>query len=85
MRLLKAAVLLALAGLIAASTIDLSQAQSRGESYENHGARPGMAPPVPGSALWLYRPGMCWKAKDSARQVGHYVPCSEFFKKSRRQ
>jgi hypothetical protein len=76
MRLLTAALLV---GVAIGANVGLAA-----DSYENHGANRGVVPPVPGSALWLYKPGMCWKAKDSARQVGHYIPCSEFFKKGKR-
>ena len=47
-------------------------------SYENWGATPGMAAPVPGAALSAYRPGMCWKVFNRDWQNGQYVPCSQF-------
>lgn len=77
------ALLLGLAGVVASGRFNPSLARDRGDSYENHGAKPGLAPPVPGSALWMYQPGMCWKFTDSNRQQGRYIPCSEFFKKKR--
>jgi hypothetical protein len=82
MTILKTTLLLGLAGLFVAGTADLSVARDRGvkDSYENHGAKPGMAPPVPGFALWRYEPGMCWKVSNKDRQFGDFIPCSEFFK-----
>lgn len=82
MTILKSALLLGLAGLFAVSTADLSLARDRAakDTYENHGAKANLPPPVPGFALWRYQPGMCWKVTNKDRQFGEYVPCSEFFK-----
>jgi hypothetical protein len=85
MRLTTSALLLALAGLAASSAVDPSQARDRypKDSYEAHGARTDLAPPVPGFAVWNYQPGMCWKSRHRDRLQGEYIPCSEFFKRKR--
>jgi hypothetical protein len=54
------------------------------DSYENHGALPGMPPPVPYFALSTYKPGMCWKVNDPIRETGDWIPCSQFFKRNNR-
>ena len=85
MRLVTSALLLGVAGLVVTSTVDSAQARDRAprDWYEDHGGKPGMAPPVPGSALWSYERGMCWKHSNSQRQQGEWVPCSELGKRRR--
>lgn len=85
MRLTTSALLLALAGLAASSAVDPSQADDRfpKDSYEAHGARLDLAPPVPGFALWNYQPGMCWKSRHRDRLQANTSPALKFFKRKR--
>ncbi len=85
MKLVMSALLLGVAGLIATSAIDSSQARDQAprDWYQDHGGKPGMAPPVPGSAVWGYQRGMCWKHSNSQRQQGEWVSCSQIGKRKR--
>jgi hypothetical protein len=85
MRLVTTALLLGVAGLVASSTIDFAQARDQGQRdwYQDHGGKPGMGPAVPGSAVWGYERGMCWKHHNSQRQQGEWVPCSQIGRRKR--
>jgi len=85
MKLMISALLLSVAGLVASSAIDSSQARDRAprDWYLDHGGKPGMAPAVPGSAVWGYQRGMCWKHSNSQRQQGEWVSCSQIGKRKR--
>jgi hypothetical protein len=83
------AVALGVAGVLAMTATGIAapkkrQQQAPADSYENHGAIPGMPPPVPYFALSTYKPGMCWKVFDNIRQTGEWIPCSQFFKRNDR-
>ena len=61
---------------VSATTSSFAAPKYPKDSYEAWGvAKP--APPVPGSALSSYKPGMCWKVTNSNWQLGEYIPCSE--------
>ena len=83
MRTMTCAAIVGLAGVFAwtATSIAAPKAKATSASYENMGAKPGMAPPVPGFALAGYKPGLCWKVQSRDYQTGSYVPCSDWQKK----
>ena len=65
---------------LSASTSAFAKTKYPRESYESMGAKEG-APPVPGFAMWHYKPGMCWKVSNKDKDFGDYVECSKWHKR----